>query len=246
MMRLLITRPEPDNERTAAALRALSHEVMLAPLLRIEAIGDADFGAPPWAAILLTSANGARAIAGHPRRGVLMVLPVLAVGQSTADAARIAGFGDVTSADGDARDLTRLAAARFAGSRLPLLYLAGEDRTGDLAGELAAQGQAVRTVVIYRAAKVPGFPPAARAALEQGRIDGVMHFSRRSVENYLDCGRDIIEQALAPVHYCLSRRAADPLRMAGAARILVAPRPDEANLLALVAPQGDTKARPKT
>ena len=36
-MRLLVTRPEPDNERTAAALRALGHEVMLAPLLAIEA-----------------------------------------------------------------------------------------------------------------------------------------------------------------------------------------------------------------
>ena len=163
-MRLLITRPEPDNERTAATLRALSHEVMLAPLLRIEAIGDADLGAPPWAAILLTSANGARAIAGHPRRGELMGLPVLAVGESTAIAARAAGFGNVTSADGDARDLVRLAVARFTASSLPLLYLAGEDRTGDLAGELAAQGQTVRTVVIYRAAKAPHFPAAARTA----------------------------------------------------------------------------------
>ena len=37
-MRLLVTRPEPDNERTAAALRAQGHEVVLAPLLRIEAV----------------------------------------------------------------------------------------------------------------------------------------------------------------------------------------------------------------
>ena len=240
-MRLLITRPEPDNERTAATLRALSHEVMLAPLLRIEAIGDADLGAPPWVAILLTSANGARAIAGHPRRNELMGLPVLAVGESTAIAARAAGFGNVTSADGDARDLVRLAVARFTASSLPLLYLAGEDRIGDLAGDLAAQGQTVRTVVIYRAAKAPHFPAAARTALEQGRIDGVLHFSRRSGENYLDCGRDIIEQALEPVHYCLSGWAAELLRQAGAARVLVAERPDEASLLTLVTSKGHPK-----
>ena len=49
-MRLLVTRPEPDNERTAAALRAQGHEVLLAPLLHIEAVADADLGAPPWAA----------------------------------------------------------------------------------------------------------------------------------------------------------------------------------------------------
>jgi uroporphyrinogen-III synthase len=234
-MRLLVTRPEPDNERTAAALRALGHEVMLAPLLRIEAIPDADLGAPPWAAILLTSANGARAVASHPRHGELIVQPVLAVGESTAAAAQLAGFGNVISADGDARDLVRLAASRFAGSQLPMLYLTGEDRTGDLASALAAQGQTVCTVVIYRAAKASGFPPEAREALAQGRIDGVMHFSRRSVENYLECGREIGKPALAPVHYCLSERASEPLRIAGAARILVANRPDEASLLTLAA-----------
>ena len=39
-------------------------------------------------AILMTSANGARALAGHPRRGELLALPVLAVGRSSAEAAR--------------------------------------------------------------------------------------------------------------------------------------------------------------
>ena len=236
-MRLLITRPEPDNERTAAALRARGHEVVLAPLLHIEAVAGADLGVPPWTAILLTSANGARAVADHPRRGELAGLPVLAVGGSSADAARAVGFADVASADGDADDLARLAAKRFAGSRPPLLYLAGEDRTGDLAGTLAAEGLSVRTVAIYRAAKAGRFPSAVRAALEQGGIDGVLHFSRRSVESYVECGRDIIGQALTPVHYCLSARAAEPLKAAGAPRIVVAPQPDEASLLALVTPK---------
>ena len=93
-MRLLVTRPEPDNARTAAALRAKGHEVVLAPLLHIESVIGADFGAPPWAAILLTSSNGARALADHPRRGELLALPVLAVGRSSADAARAVGFAD--------------------------------------------------------------------------------------------------------------------------------------------------------
>src|SRR5947199_3346548 len=123
-MRLLVTRPEPDNARTAAALRANGHEVMLAPLLHIEAVTNVDLGGPSWAAILLTSANGARAVADHPRRAELIALPVLTVGRSSADAARAAGFTDVTSADGDARDLARFAAQRFSGVRKPLLCLA--------------------------------------------------------------------------------------------------------------------------
>jgi uroporphyrinogen-III synthase len=232
-MRLLVTRPEPDNARTADALRAKGYEVVLAPLLHIESVADADLGVPPWAAILLTSANGARALADHPRRGDLLALPVLAVGRSSADAARAAGFADVTPADGDAADLARLAAQRFTGARQPLLYLAGEDRSG----ELVVSGLTVRTVVVYRAAKTENFSPAVRMVLEQGSIDGVLHFSRRSVETYLDCSRDLAKAALKPTHYCLSAQAAEPLRLAGASQIHVAAQPDEASLLALVMPK---------
>ena len=235
-MRLLVTRPEPDNERTAAALRARGQAVTLAPLLHIAAVGEADLGVAPWAAILLTSANAARAIALHPRRDELLRLPILAVGRSSAEVARAAGFADVVSADGDGGDLARLAAARFSGSRLPLLYLAGEDRARDLAGELAACGLTVRTVVIYRAAGASAFPQAVRAALEQGRIDGVLHFSRRSAGTYVACAGEFLLPALAPVHYCLSAGVAEPLKCAGAERIRIAAHPDEASLLALVTP----------
>ena len=235
-MRLLVTRPEPDGARTADVLRASGHEVLLAPLLHIETAPDAELGAGPWAAILLTSGNGARAAASHRRRGELMRLPVLTVGHASADAARAAGFADVASADGDGRDLARLAAQRFKNGGKPLLYLAGEDRARDLVGDLAAQGLTAQAVVVYRAAKAAHFPEPARAALEAGKVDGVLHFSGRSVESYLDCARELRGPALAPVHYCLSARAAAPLQAAGAMRIRIAARPDEASLLALVTP----------
>jgi uroporphyrinogen-III synthase len=234
-MRLLVTRPEPDGERTAAELRSRGHQAMLAPMLQIAGIPDVELGPGPWAGVLITSANGARAAATHPRLDELAALPLVAVGRASAEAARAAGFRDVTSADGDGRDLVRRVASRFVGQTAALLYLAGEERARDLAGELAAFGVAVRPVVVYRSVKAERFPPEVRAALDAGRIDGVLHFSRRSVEGYLACGRDLPDRALAPTHYCLSERAAEPLRAAGAADVRVAERPDEAALLALIA-----------
>jgi uroporphyrinogen-III synthase len=233
-MRLLVTRPEPDGARTAAELRARGHEVVSAPLLHIEFVPDVDLGAGPWAAVLITSANGARAAAAHWRCGELLGLPVMAVGRASAEAARQAGFADVSSAEGDGRDLVRRVAARFVGSPMPMLYLAGEDRARDLVGELGGFGIAVRTVVTYRAIKAARLLPEAAAALRQGRIDGVLHFSRRSAETYLDCGREMLAQVLAPTHFCLSVRAAEPLRAAGATEIRIAAHPDEAALLSLV------------
>ena len=235
-MRLLVTRPEPDGERTAAVLRARGHEVMVAPLLRVAAIADADLGAGPHAGVIITSANAARALAAHPRRAELARLPVVAVGRRSAEAARAVGFDDVTSADGDARDLVRLVAARGSGMHAPLLYLAGEDRAADVAAELGRHGVPVRTVVVYRTVKAEAFPPSVRAELTAGTLAGVLHFSRRSAEAYLHCAEaaGTAAAALAPTHYCLSPQVAEPLTAAGAGSVRVAPRPDEAALLDLV------------
>jgi uroporphyrinogen-III synthase len=128
-VRLLVTRPAPDGVRTAAALRARGHAAMLAPLLRIDAV-PADFNAGPWDGVVMTSANAARALADHPRRGVLLDLPAFVVGRRTEEAARAAGFRRVTSADGDVGDLVGLIGKSRRSARL--LYLAGADQASDL------------------------------------------------------------------------------------------------------------------
>ena len=231
-MRLLLTRPQPGADHSAQILRPRGHEVLVAPLLQIEPLPDADLGAPPWGAVLLSSANAARAIVHHARLNELVSLPALAVGDRTADAARAAGFADVQSAGSDAKDLARAASARFAGLKAPVLYLAGEDRARDLAADIS--GLILRTVVVYRAVQAMAFPSAARTALSEGRIDGVLHFSLRTAEAYVACARsaNLLDKALAPLHFCLSTRVAGPL--AGAAGIRIAPRPDEAALLDLI------------
>jgi uroporphyrinogen-III synthase len=239
-VRLLVTRPEPDGERTAQALRVRGHAVVLAPLLRTQPIA---FVLPEQAfsAVVLTSANAARAIADHPGRAQLTALTAFTVGRRTAEAARALGFRDVRSADGDKGDLVDLLRADLSrtdllriefSDRAPLLYLAGEDRAGDL----AAAGLPVHTAVVYRALEADHFPPPVAAALAQREIDGVLHFSARSAEAYLDCAArgGISNQALAPVHYCLSRQVAAPLSAAGAVAVRIAARPDEAALLELV------------
>jgi uroporphyrinogen-III synthase len=232
-MRLLVTRPQGDGERTAARLRARGHHVTLAPLLRIEAV-DFEFPRAPLSAVVITSANAARAVARHSRREALTALTAFTVGRHTAEAARAAGFRAVECADGDKDDLAALLRTRFNESSAPLLYLAGEDRAGDL----AAGGVPLLTAVAYRAVKVERFAPDVAAALAQGALDGVLHFSRRSAQAYLDCAARVgsLERALAPVHFCLSRRVAQPLAAAGAAAIRLAPRPDEAAMLDLVGP----------
>jgi uroporphyrinogen-III synthase len=235
-MRLLVTRPVPDGERTAATLRARGHDVIVGALLQIEALPHAKLGAGPWAGVLLTSANAVRALAQHARSAEFFRLPAFTVGQRTAQAAKAAGFAEVVSADGSAADLALLVVASARERTASLLYLAGEDRAADLAAAVGARGVRVETVVIYRAVAATHFPPLVWSAHSLGRLDGVLHFSRRSAETYVICAKDtgVFDRAKAVFHYCLSSQVALPLVDSGVTKIKIARRPEEAALIDLV------------
>jgi uroporphyrinogen-III synthase len=231
-MRILVTRPLPDGERTAAALRAKGHAVLLAPLMQVRPIPAVLVG--NWSAVIITSANAIRALS-KDQLAPLLTLPLYAVGGRSAEAARNAGFREVRTAQGDAAALIRLTAERYANEAAPHLYLAGEHRAADVEGELAAKGIKVATVVVYRN-MTTGFPPELIHAVEQNQIGAVLHFSRRSAENFVIGARTVglVVQALAPKQLCLSVQVAEPLAAAGARDVAIARRPDEASLLALL------------
>ena len=236
-MRILVTRPEPDGEHTAQKLRERGCDVVLAPVLRIRVLDQADLGAGPWDAVAMTSANAAHALDRHARRLHITRLPALTVGRRTAEAARAAGFTDIASANGNEQALAHLIGARLLrGSKI--LYLAGEDRAGDLATAVAPHGVRVETIVVYRAVAADRLPDAAVTSLRAGEVNGVLHFSRRSAVIYLERARacGVLDSALRPFHYCLSNAVAELLVAAGASRVMVAQSPEENALLDLVAP----------
>jgi uroporphyrinogen-III synthase len=230
-MRVVVTRPDPDAKRTATALRALGHEVLVAPLMKVQSVA-ADLSGH-WSAVVITSANAPNAIADNAAKSALIKLPLFAVGQRSAEAAQETGFTNVTSAAGNVSELVRTLSAQHPGAEAPLLYLAGEDRAADLVGELSSRGIAAEMRVIYRAVTAP-FPSALIEALAAGEVDAVLHFSRRSAENYAAGARQagIAGPALAVRHFCLSAQAAEPLT--GAGQVTIAARPDEAALIALL------------
>jgi len=82
-VRVIVTRPERQADELVERLRALGHEVVLCPLVRIEPISDEAIDVTPYDWVIVTSANGARELArrleGKPRR-------LAAIGPATAAA----------------------------------------------------------------------------------------------------------------------------------------------------------------
>ena len=147
-MRVLVTRPREDAERLAAQLEARGHAMRHRTDLHDRTVPETPLDLDGVQALLLTSANGARAFGMRSRRRDLRVF---AVGDATAEAARALGFADVESAGGDVDDLVRLARARAQPDAGALLHVAGSAVAGDLAGQLGADGFDVRRAVLYRA-----------------------------------------------------------------------------------------------
>jgi uroporphyrinogen-III synthase len=233
-MRLIVTRPEPDASRTAEALSRLGHEPILSPMLDIVADRSARLPRQSFQAVLVTSSNAIRAIAGHPDRALLTPLPFFAVGDQTALEAKRAGFAKARSAGGALDDLVSLTASELSPGAGPLLYLAGESRAGDLRGRLSALGFTVELAILYRAISRERLSPAAEAALQEGSADGVLLYSRRSEEAFVAA---LQRAGLAPLTervtcYCISPSVAHALPTRG--RVRIATRPDQLGLFSLL------------
>ncbi len=239
---VLVTRPEPGGEETAARLRALGVTPVLAPALILQS---RPFAAPPAQAILITSRAAARAIA-HLSPSP----PLLAVGEASAQAAREAGFADVTAAAGTAADLARLAARRLDPAAGPLLLAVGEGYALDLAEDLRARGFRVLRRVAYAATPALTLPEASAAALNQGGVSKILFHSPRSA----GCAITLLQAAghaatLAGMEaFAISQRVADAAAAAIAPfsfrAMHVAGRPSEDALLALLSGSAAPPAAP--
>jgi len=236
-MAILVTRPHPDDETTASALRARGFEVLLAPMLRFEPVAFHDDEDARYGAVIVTSANALRGIEPYLKASRLLKLPLFSVGEHTASAARGVGFENVIPANGDAGALRDLMLASVKTKELKkastLLYLAGADLARDLAGELGERGFTVVTHTTYRMSPVSSLPRDVSDAFAASRIEAVLHFSRRSARAFLDAARagGVEISALAIPQCCISAAVASVVRDAGATQVIVAASPDENALI---------------
>lgn len=180
--RLMITRPPADAAPLARALAAHGFETLSEPLLQIEYRDGPSLHLQGVQALLATSANGVRAFT---RRDQRRDLPLLAVGDATARAARAAGFTQVDSASGDVAALAELVVRRLDPAAGALLHVAAGDLAGDLAGRLAAAGFTCRREVLYAAVTATRLSPAAADALRDGPLAGVLLFSPRTAATFV-------------------------------------------------------------
>ncbi|MEM8987324.1 MAG: uroporphyrinogen-III synthase [Pseudomonadota bacterium] len=236
MMQVLVTRSAEDGARTGAAVAAKGWRPVLAPAIRIRFFEEIETDLENIAAIALTSANGARALAAlksKPEnwRGV----PVFAVGRITAEAAKAAGFENVETASGTVASLADLIAREYRGEGRPVLHAVGRAQAGDLAGVLAEAGVPAQKTVLYDAEPVAALPEPVQNALSQTppALDWATFFSPRTARVFIDRAEDAgLVAALGAVRVaCLSPAVAEAAGRAQWRTVVIADEPTEEALL---------------
>ena len=156
---------------------------IVSPVLDINFRARIDVDLTGTQAIVFTSANGVRA--WGPRRPE-RDLPVFAVGDATADAARDIGFKKVFTAKGDVEALARLILRKVKPSDGDLLHVRGIHVAGDLGGALKPHGFRVHDAIGYGAVAVDTLGEEAIAAIVSGAPVSVLIHSARSAKTFLD------------------------------------------------------------
>lgn len=215
---VVVLRPEPGSAATVTAARAQGIEAVASPLFEIRPVAWLSPDPSQFDAIVAGSANAFRG-GGHGLTA-LTGLPVLAVGESTATAARAAGFTVEATGHGGLQ-----ATLDTVNGPTRLLRLAGEARV-----ELSPPaGVTIEERVVYRAEPL-ALSGAAAAALMRGAI-ALVHSGEAARRFAEECTRlglartSISAAALAP-------RIADALGT-GWHRVTVARAVTDGALLAL-------------
>ena len=155
-----VLRPEPGNRATIARLADARVDAVSLPLFAVQALAWSLPDPTRFDALVLTSANAVR-WAGDGL-AALRGLPVHAVGQATAAAARDSGFDIMATGDADA-DALLAAMARAGITRA--LHLGGRESMitpGQGSGAIVRQ-----SIPVYASEPVP-VPPRALAAVAGG------------------------------------------------------------------------------
>ncbi len=124
MKPLLVLRPQPGADETAGRAVAQGLAPLVIPMFEVRAVPWSMGPTTPYDAVFITSSNGLKFI--DKNLNFLRDLPILCVGEATAETARRAGLSAVTTGTDGAAALADLAAAL---GYKHLLWLAGDPHT---------------------------------------------------------------------------------------------------------------------
>jgi uroporphyrinogen-III synthase len=220
-----ITRSQPFGLKIARLCGSEGVPALSVPVLQVIPLAVSRPDQAPDA-ILFTSAHGVR---NHPYNPQWKEVPVLAVGDGTAEQALAKGYATVHSASGDVEDLKKLVRKQLpAGSHLCLF--SARETAGELELDLHRDGYRVERKIVYET-RVSTDAELRHAIDLLDRINGICVYSPKGARRVSEALRN---RDWKGTIFCLSQACADQIESGEGVEILIARRPNDAALRHLV------------
>jgi uroporphyrinogen-III synthase len=171
-MYTLITRPQEEAIIEAQKWQEMDYACLIEPMIEIE-YQSLGLSLEPYNAIIVTSKNALKAIAGFNFLG-----KIIAVGPQTAEFANKLGFTNILCAESNVKSLINI----IDHSHSPALYLRGDVVTVDLKALLPAKGVQIDETIVYTTKARDNFSAKLIEYLQAGEIEQVLLFSSRTAQ----------------------------------------------------------------
>lgn len=236
-MRVVVTRPESAARRTVERLQDLGHQPVLLPLTRAVHHSDAAVAAlaGPHAALAVTSAEAVRVLSTLGERlAPYLDQTLYAVGETSAKAAKDAGFRNIRSGSGTGAALAQLIVGYASDLDTPLLYLAGKPRSPKFEDGLHTKGVPFVTAEVYEMTPITYDKVFIRGLLLDPPADAVLLYSRENARLFCDLAAPHLKELPSLRLLCLSDNVAEIIPRQFHRNIKIARQPDEDGIFALL------------
>ena len=182
-MHILLTRPLEDSKELILKFSSLGHKVSHLPVIKVEPIKYDEPDYSQFKGIIFTSSN---AIKNLDLNRVDKKIECYCVGSATEKVAKLNGFQNIVSAEGNVNNLKELILQNFNYKEGKLLYVSGELITGDLDQELVNEGYKIKRIINYRASPITQFNQNFISKLKLNMPEIVYIYSQNSALSFLN------------------------------------------------------------
>ena len=182
-MHILLTRPLEDSKELILRFSSLGHKVSHLPVIKVEPLKYDEPDYVQFKGVIFTSSN---AIKNLDLNKIDKNIECYCVGFATEKAAKLKGFQNIISAEGNVNNLKELVLRNFDPKNGSLLYVSGEVVSSRLDKDLISEGYSLKRLTNYTVLPTQEIKEEFREELKASIPDIIYVYSENSAKSLLN------------------------------------------------------------
>ena len=205
-MHILLTRPLEDSKELILRFSSLGHKVSHLPVIKVEPLEYDEPDYVQFKGVIFTSSN---AIKNLDSNKIDKNIECYCVGFATEKAAKLKGFQNIISAEGNVNNLKELVLRNFDPKNGSLLYVSGEVVSSRLDKDLISEGYSLKRLTNYTVLPTQEIKEEFREELKASIPDIIYVYSENSAKSLLNLLKkyDLLDSWMDTNLMCMGEKA---------------------------------------